>query len=116
MIEVPLFYPFYLFRCGLTTVSAHSCVLASISRFFARLVAAQSKRASWGGVQGGLLDVDVGQLFRGIENHFSSLVDALYAGKRLVSRTVDLNKALGHVYAALELEPSIDFQVQIREK
>ena len=112
MIEVPLFNPFY--RCGLTTVSAHSCVLASISRFFARLVAAQSKRASLGGVQGGLLDVDVGQLFRGIENHFSSLVDALYAGKRLVSRTVDLNKALGHVYAALELEPSIDFQVKIR--
>ena len=91
-------------RCGSTAVSAHSCVLASVSRFFGRLV--QTKRSG-----SDVLDVDVGQLFRGLEGHFASLVDALYQGKRLVSRTVDINKALGHVYAALELEPSIDFQV-----
>ena len=85
-------------------MSAHSCVLASVSRFFGRLV--QTKRSG-----SDVLDVDVGQLFRGLEGHFASLVDALYQGKRLVSRTVDINKALGHVYAALELEPSIEFQV-----
>ena len=95
-------------RCGGTAVSAHSCVLASVSRFFNQLVQTGKRTGSCD-----VLDVDVGQLFRGLEGHFASLVDALYQGKRLVSRTVDINKALGHVYAALELEPAIEFQVHI---
>ena len=92
-------------RCGSTSsVAVHSCVLAAVSRFFHRLV--QSRRP------GGTLDVDVGDLFRagGLEPHFPALVDALYEGKRLVSRQVNVNKALGQVYAALELDPSIGFE------
>ena len=69
-------------RCGSTVVSAHSCVLASVSQFFGRLV--RTKRSG-----SDVLDVDVGQLFRGLEGHFASLVDALYQGKRLVSRPVE---------------------------
>ena len=81
---------------------------SAISRFFQRLIQSAKRPA----FSGGLLDVDVGDLFRGLEPQFSALIDALYQGKRLVSRTVDLNKALGHVYAALELEPTIEFQVK----
>ena len=43
---------------------------------------------------------DVGDLFRsgGLENHFSSVIEALYEGKRFVSQNVVLNKVFHETF------------------
>jgi hypothetical protein len=64
------------------------------------------------GIAGGALDVDVADLFRSgeLEKYFSDIIEALYIGKQFVSQNGILNKALGNVYAAFELEPDAKFE------
>ncbi len=92
-----------ILRCGGIATQAHSSILASVSKYFERIL---TDRQS--GLQpipsSSLVAIDVTKLFRGIESLFPIVIDSLYTGVQVVSPQELTNSLLNLVYTNLELQ------------
>lgn len=84
-------------RCGGIATQAHSSVLASVSKYFERILRSNSN-------SGTLLSLEVGKLFRGIESYFPTVIDSFYTGVQVVSSQELTNSLLTALYTNLELQ------------
>lgn len=107
-------------RCGGIATQAHSSVLASVSKYFERIL---TERQSINQpltpiASSSLVSIDVSRLFRGIETLFPIIIDSLYNGVRVVSPQAPINQLLNSAYNQLELQlpfsiPEIQIEQQI---
>ena len=111
-----------ILRCGGIATQAHASVLASVSKYFERILTERSQASNQSLttpiVSSSLVSIDVSRLFRGIETLFPIIIDSLYNGVRVVSPQAAINQLLNSAYHQLELQlpfsiPEIEIEHQV---
>lgn len=86
-----------LVRCGGIATPAHSCVLASVSKYLERILSLETRKTV-------SVTLDVSKLFRGIEGLFLPVIDSLYTGVRVLGNDAMSESLLNVAYDTLELQ------------
>lgn len=92
-----------ILKCGNIATRSHSSVLASVSKYFERILTERHSNTQ-GLTPSSLVSIDVAKLFRGIETLFPIVIDSLYSGVQVVSPQDVTNNLLNSVYNTLELQ------------